>query len=196
MSILIVASLIVWIIIKFTVKKDNVGDYEFKFRKDFLKKKYHVKFGENLAFIKMEEDNYFMKKENNEQERIYICSYNEKEETFEVEIIMKYYKKGEFEEDLKKYISNRGGMEYFYKIKNLNIKKSGFQDIKENEEKTGELANLANMKTHLDMNRYKMLDSPNDFKVLENVNKYKYNNKFYSSEIYENAIIKVANEKN
>ena len=177
-------------------KKDNVGDYEFKFRKDFLEKKYQVKFGENLAFIKMEEDNYFMKKENNEQERIYICSYNEKEETFEVEIIMKYYKKGEFEEDLKKYISNRGGMEYFYKIKNLNIKKSGFQDIKENEEKTGELANLANMKTHLDMNRYKMLDSPNDFKVLENVNKYKYNNKFYSSEIYENAIIKVANEKN
>ena len=183
--------------VDYIVKKRKENDYEYTFRNDLIEKKYLVKFGENLAFIKMEEDNYFMKKENNEQERIFVCCYDEKNESFDVKIIMKYYKKGGFEEDLKKYISNRGGMEYFYKVKNLDIKKDSFQDICENGEKIGELANL-NMETRLDMNRYKMLNFLYKYENYEGNNTKgiwkKVSKNSISSDVYGNPINLIAKE--
>ena len=151
-------------------KKGYSGDYVYKFKGDLTEKIYKVKFGENLAFIKMEENKYFMEKEPNDQERIFVCSYNKNKNIFEVEIIMKYFKKGGFDEDLEKYISNRGGMEYFYRIKELNIQKPGFQDMNKNNEKPDKFVNIINMDTNLDMNRYEMLGSLNNFESFKNIN--------------------------
>ena len=177
--------------INYMYEKGYSADYEFEFKKELTEKIYKVKFGENLAFIKMEENNFFMEKEPNEQERIFVCSYDKNKEIFEVEIIMKYFKKGGFDEDLEKYISNRGGMEYFYRIKELNIQKPGFQDMNKNNEKTDKFVNIINMDTNLDMNRYEMLGSLNNFESFKNINNQNMN---ISSDARENALWKVYEE--
>jgi hypothetical protein len=177
--------------INYMYEKGYSADYEFEFKKELTEKIYKVKFGENLAFIKMEENNFFMEKEPNEQERIFVCSYDKNKEIFEVEIIMKYFKKGGFDEDLEKYISNRGGMEYFYRIKELNIQKPGFQDMNKNNEKTDKFVNIINMDTNLDMNRYEMLGSLNNFESFKNINNQDMN---ISSDVRENPLWKVYDE--
>jgi hypothetical protein len=174
-------------------KKSYSEDYEYEFKRDLVEKIYNVKFGENLAFIKMEENNNFMEKEPNEQERIFVCSYNKNKNIFEVEIIMKYFKKGGFDEDLEKYISNRGGMEYFYRIKELNIQKPGFQDMNKNNEKPDKFVNIINMDVNLDMNRYEMLGSLNNFESFKNINNQDMN---ISSDVRENPLWKVYDEFN
>ena len=174
--------------IDFIYKKKYSNDYEFKFQKDLIEKKYKVKLGENLAFIKMEENNCFMEKEKKEQERIFVCSYNKNKEIFEVEIIMQYFRKGGFDEDLEKYISNRGGMEYFYRIKELDIKKPGFQEMNRNNEKIDKFVNIINDEKNMDMNRYEMLGSLNDFDSFKNINMN------ISSDVYQNPINIVAEE--
>jgi len=177
--------------VNYMYKKGYSGDYEYEFKEDLTKKIYKVKFGENLAFIKMEENNYFMEKEPNEEERIFVCSYNKNKNIFEVEIIMKYFKKGGFDEDLEKNISNRGGMEYFYRIKELNIQKPGFQDMNKNNEKPDKFVNIINMDANLDMNRYEMLGSLNNFESFKNINNQDIN---ISSDVRENPLWKVYDE--
>ena len=176
--------------IDFIYEKKDSNDYKFKFKADLIEKKYKVKFGENLAFIKMEENNCFMEKEKKEQERIFVCSYNKNKEIFEVEIIMQYFRKGGFDEDLEKYISNRGGMEYFYRIKELDIKKPGFQEMNRNNEKIDKFVNIINVEKNMDMNRYEMLGSLNDFDSFKNINMN------ISSDVYQNPINIVAEEFN
>ena len=124
---------------------------------DIEKKIFQVKLGENHAFIKMDKDNVFFKKGKNEQEKILVCRYDEKNKIFEVEIVMRYIKNGGFDLDLEKYISNRGGMEYFYKLKKIDIEKHDLQDIRENGEKVGDLAIIIDVKSHINNLKYEML---------------------------------------
>ena len=124
---------------------------------DIEKKIYQIKLGENHAFIKMDKDNVFFKKGKNEQEKILVCRYDEKNQIFEVEIVMRYIKKGGFDLDLEKYISNRGGMEYFYRLKKIDIEKHDLQEIRENGEKVGDLAIIIDVKSHINNLKYEML---------------------------------------
>ena len=124
---------------------------------DIEKKIYQIKLGENHAFIKMDKDNVFFKKGKNEQEKILVCRYDEKNNIFEVEIVMRNIKKGGFDLDLEKYISNRGGMEYFYRLKKIDIEKHDLQEIRENGEKVGDLAIIIDVKSHINNLKYEML---------------------------------------
>ena len=124
---------------------------------DIEKKIYQIKLGENHAFIKMDKDNVFFKKGKNEQEKILVCRYDEKNQIFEVEIVMRYIKKGGFDLDLEKYISNRGGMEYFYRLKKIDIEKHDLQEIRENGEKVGDLTIMIDVKSHINNLKYEML---------------------------------------
>ena len=128
-----------------------------KLRRDLKEKIYQVKLGENHIFIKMEKDNDFFQRKN-EKEKIFVCRYDEKNEMFEVEIVLNYFKKGGFDLDLEKYISNRGGMEYFYRLKKINVKRRGLQDINENGEKIGEIAIIRDVNSHMNITKYEMLE--------------------------------------
>ena len=77
---------------------------------------------------------------------------------FEVEIVLNYFKKGGFDLDLEKYISNRGGMEYFYRLKKINVEGRGLQDINENGEKIGEIAIIRDVNSHMNITKYEMLE--------------------------------------
>ena len=140
-------------------EKDKSKSKLDELRKDFKEKIYQVKLGENHAFIKMEKDNDFFEKIKNVQEKIFVCRYDEKNQMFDVESVLNYFKKGGFDLDLEKYISNRGGMEYFYRLKKINVKRRGLQDINENGEKIGEIANIKDdVDTHMNIAKYKMLE--------------------------------------
>ena len=164
----------------------NLKAINYKFNAELNEKKFQIKFGEKFAFIKIEGDNFFKIKNKinnhkNKQEKIeemiFVCSYNENEEKFTVDIIMNYYKKGNFDTDVEKYISNRGGMEFFYRMKKVDIKKFGIQNINENGKKVGELCNLLDMETYLDMNRYKIIDPTKDIIKIKNNNNYQNTSK-------------------
>ena len=164
----------------------NLKTINYKFNAELNEKKFQIKFGEKFAFIKIEGDNFFKIKNkiNNHkykqekiEEMIFVCSYNENEEKFTVDIIMNYYKKGNFDADVEKYISNRGGMEFFYRMKKVDIKKFGIQNINENGKKVGELCNLLDMETYLDMNRYKIIDPTKDIIKIKNNNNYQNTSK-------------------
>ena len=164
----------------------NLKTINYKFNAELNEKKFQIKFGEKFAFIKIEGDNFFKIKNKinnhkNKQEKIeemiFVCSYNENEEKFTVDIIMNYYKKGNFDADVEKYISNRGGMEFFYRMKKVDIKKFGIQNINENGKKVGELCNLLDMETYLDMNKYKIIDPTKDIIKIKNNNNYQNTSK-------------------
>jgi len=70
--------------------------FHYSFIDDSIKKIYKIKFGENLAFIKIENDN--------NQEIIYICEYKKNEGIFDIITFMTYSQKGLFDNDVEKYI--------------------------------------------------------------------------------------------
>ena len=151
--------------------------YKYKYRDDLIIKKYQVKLGERHAFIKIEEGNPFIIDEENNninegkvKERIFVCRYNEEEEIFEVEVILSYYKKGQFDEDVKKYISNRGGLEYFYQQEKLDIKKIDIQKNNGIGRKIREVYNVKNLETHMDLTRCKMLGLVTNLNISNNIN--------------------------
>ena len=126
------------------------------------RKPYLIKFGESLAFLKTKE----LKKET-----IYVFRYDGNEEKFEVEIILQYDKEGLFDDDLKNYISNRGGMEYFYVKKNLNFNKDEIQTIyNENGEKIGIFINILDMDKYINIFKYQMILTKKE-KKNNNINK-------------------------
>ena len=138
----------------FSVSKQIVitNNSEYYFSDDVNNKIYQIKFGENLAFVKIETDN---------QETFYICEYNKDKKNFDIIIFMSYSQKGLFDNDIEKYISNRGGLEYFYLKKNLNLKKDEKQIIKDDEENNiGILINFVDMSKHLNIYKFEQIKSP------------------------------------
>ena len=144
----------------YSVSKQTVisNNSQYYFTDDINKKIYKIKFGENLAFIKIESEN---------QEIIYICEYNKNEGIFDIIIYINYSQKGLFDNDVEKYISNRGGLEYFYIKKKLNLEKNKQQTIKDDEgNDIGILINIVDMSKHLNLYKYEQIKPKNNY--LEN----------------------------
>ena len=144
----------------YSVSKQTVisNNSQYYFIDDINKKIYKIKFGENLAFIKIESEN---------QEIIYICEYNKNEGIFDIIIYINYSQKGLFDNDVEKYISNRGGLEYFYIKKKLNLEKNKQQTIKDDEgNDIGILINIVDMSKHLNLYKYEQIKPKNNY--LEN----------------------------
>ena len=117
------------------------------------KKIYNIKFGENLAFIKLG---------NNKKENILIYEYNKDKKIFDIITFMTYSKEGLFDNDVEKYISNRGGLEYFYLKKKLNFMKNNQQKINdENGNAVGILINIVDMSQHLNVYKFEQIKPPN-----------------------------------
>ena len=137
------------------------------------KKIYNIKFGENLAFIKLG---------NNKQENILIYEYNKDKKIFDIITFMTYSKEGLFDNDVEKYISNRGGLEYFYLKKKLNFMKNNLQKINdENGNSVGILINIVDMSQHLNVYKFEQIKPPNvylgnyfgDAFLIDNRNQYR-----------------------
>ena len=144
----------------YSVSKQTVisNNSQYDFIDDINKKIYQIKFGENLAFIKIESEN---------QEIIYICEYNKNEGIFDIIIYINYSQKGLFDNDVEKYISNRGGLEYFYIKKKLNLEKNKQQIIKDDEgNDIGILINIVDISKHLNLYKYEQIKPKNNY--LEN----------------------------
>ena len=142
----------------FSVSKQSIisNNSQYSFIDDFNKKIYKIKFGENLAFIKIEIDN--------NQEIIYICEYNKEKGIFDIITFMTYSQKGLFDNDVEKYISNRGGLEYFYIKKKLNLEKNKQQTIKDDEgNDIGILINIVDMSKHLNLYKYEQIKPKNNY---------------------------------
>ena len=137
------------------------------------KKIYNIKFGENLAFIKLG---------NNKKENILIYEYNKDKKIFDIITFMTYSKEGLFDNDVEKYISNRGGLEYFYLKKKLNFMKNNQQKINdENGNAVGILINIVDMSQHLNVYKFEQIKPPNvylgnyfgDAFLIDNRNQYR-----------------------
>ena len=139
----------------FILIKQNILDALFdilKLCKDYLEKcLYEVMFGETYAFIKHKNDN----------KTIFACSYEEK--SFEVETILKYDKEECFSNEIKNYISNKRGLEYYYQKRKLKISEKKMQIIKD--DNSGSIGFLLNIKdnNHLNINKY-------DEKTIDKIN--------------------------
>jgi len=120
---------------------------------------YEAKFGENYIFIKD-------KIKDNNNEIIFACYLNKNDSSIDVECILKYFNPC-FNEEAEKYISNRGGIEYFYLKKELKLDVGGIQKIKDakREETIGNLINIKNPKNHFDLGRFDL-----ENKIDNNVN--------------------------
>jgi hypothetical protein len=94
-------------------------------------------------------------KQNIYNETIFVCYFNKNDYTVDVECILKYFNPC-FEEEIEKYISNRGGIEYFYIKKELKLDEGGIQNIIDTKTKNiiGNLINIRNPKNHFNLGRF------------------------------------------
>jgi len=141
------------------VKEDVLNNfykliYNYELSEKYL---YKVKLGENYIFIKD-------KKKKNNNETIFVCYFNKNDNTIEVECILQYFKPC-FNEEIEKYISNRGGIEYFFSKKQLNPNEGEIQMIIDTKTKRniGNLINIKNPNNHFDLGRF-------DLEKIENCN--------------------------
>jgi len=141
------------------VKEDVLNNFYKLIYNSELSEKYlyKVKLGENYIFIKD-------KKKKNNNETIFVCYFNKNDNTIEVECILQYFKPC-FNEEKEKYISNRGGIEYFFSKKQLNPNEGEIQMIIDTKTKRniGNLINIKNPNNHFDLGRF-------DLEKIENCN--------------------------
>lgn len=135
--------------INFIPIKENIFNgllKELKISTDkYQKYLYKIKFGENYAFIRD-------KNKNESGETIFVCYINENK--FEIVSILKYNHTDEFNNEIKNYISNRGGLEYYYQSRRLKINTKDNQIIiNSDNKKIGSLLNLKDLNNY--MNIYK-----------------------------------------
>ena len=134
------------------IKKKLLEDLldELKMSKDHLNHYlYEIVFGENFAFIKDKE---------NENEIIFVCTFNENNFLFQVIALLIYNEKGRFLEEAKEFICNRGGLEYYYQKRNLVFDKSSSIIIKDEKAQCiGKLINLVDMKDYINEFKYDSL---------------------------------------
>ena len=107
---------------------------------------YPVKFGENLIFIK-----------NNKQESgetIYVCFLNEN--VLQVGMILIYKEKKYFNKEIRKFISNKGGLEYYYQERKLkvNINNIPQKIIDREDDKIGFLINIINLEDFIEAYKF------------------------------------------
>ena len=107
---------------------------------------YPVKFGENLIFIK-----------NNKPESgetIYVCFLNEN--VLQVGIILVYKEKKYFNKEIRKFISNKGGLEYYYQERKLkvNINNIPQKIIDREDDNIGFLINIINLEDFIEAYKF------------------------------------------
>ena len=107
---------------------------------------YPVKFGENLIFIK-----------NNKPESgetIYVCFLNEN--VLQVGIILIYKEKKYFNKEIRKFISNKGGLEYYYQERKLkvNINNIPQKIIDREDDNIGFLINIINLEDFIEAYKF------------------------------------------
>ena len=107
---------------------------------------YPVKFGENLIFIK-----------NNKQESgetIYVCFLNEN--VLQVGMILIYKEKKYFNKEIRKFISNKGGLEYYYQERKLkvNINNIPQKIIDREDDNIGFLINIINLEDFIEAYKF------------------------------------------
>ena len=105
-----------------------------------------VKFGENLIFIK-----------NNKPESgetIYVCFLNEN--VLQVGIILVYKEKKYFNKEIRKFISNKGGLEYYYQERKLkvNINNIPQKIIDREDDNIGFLINIINLEDFIEAYKF------------------------------------------
>jgi hypothetical protein len=132
--------------INFMLIKEDILNYlldNVKFKKDEYKKfLYEIKFGEKYAFI-------IDQKSNEEEKTIFVSIFSSINNSFQVVAILNY-KSDNFEKEIKEYISNKGGLEYYYFKRNLDMHEKGKQIIKNSEgSEIGFLINIEDGNTHL-----------------------------------------------
>jgi hypothetical protein len=106
---------------------------------------YPVKFGENLIIIK-----------NNKPESgetIYVCFLNES--VLQVGIILVYNEKKYFNKEIRKFISNKGGLEYYYQERKLKVNVNTPQKIIDREDDNiGFLINIINLEDFIEAYKF------------------------------------------
>jgi hypothetical protein len=132
--------------INFMLIKEDILNYlldNAKINKDEYKKfLYEIKFGEKYAFI-------IDQKSNEEEKTIFVSIFSSINNSFQVVAILNY-KPDIFEKEIKEYISNKGGLEYYYFKRNLDMHEKGKQIIKNSEgSEIGFLINIEDGNTHL-----------------------------------------------
>lgn len=137
-----------FVLVKENILNDLLKDLDIS-TNNYKKLLYQVKFGENHIFIKNN------KKENGET--IFVCFLNENE--FEVGIILIYNQKDYFNKEIKKYISNKGGLEYYYQSRKLKINLITPQKIFDREsDMVGYLINIINLNDYIKPYKFTNID--------------------------------------
>ena len=137
-----------FVLVKENILNDLLKDLDIS-TNNYKKLLYQVKFGENHIFIKNN------KKENGET--IFVCFLNENE--FEVGIILNYNQKDYFNKEIKKYISNKGGLEYYYQKRKLKINLITPQKIFDKEsDMVGYLINIINLNDYIKPYKFTNID--------------------------------------
>ena len=109
---------------------------------NFKKYLYEILMGENYLFVK----------ENN-KEIIYVYYLNEN--NFEIAAILNYNQKTTFIDEMKKYIYNRGGLEYYYYKRSIKLELNKKQKIINREkDEIGYLVNIGDLKNIMNMYKY------------------------------------------
>ena len=109
------------------------------------------KFQEHLFGVLLGENNLFIK-DNSKRETIYACYLNDN--NFYVYAILEYNKNDYFLDEVKKYISNRGGLEYYYHVRNIELSNEE-QLIRDKEtDKVGKLKNIRDLVNIINMYKY------------------------------------------
>ena len=104
------------------IKEDSFNNFldDLEIKKDNYKKcLYQIKFWENHVFIKEKNDKGEI--------RIFVCSFIDN--IFKVFVFLNYNSEEIFKEEIKNYICNKGGLEYYYLKRNIEIKNFEKQKI-------------------------------------------------------------------
>ena len=110
-------------------------------------------FKQYLFGVLIGENNLFIKENiKNNKETIYACYLNKN--NFEVYAILNYCRKNYFLNEVKKYIGNRGGLEYYYHKRNINLSKAKQDIIDMEKEKVGDLNNIEELSNIMNMYKY------------------------------------------
>ena len=133
-----------FILIKENDLNDLFKDFNLKI-KDINNNLYKVQIGENYLFMK---DN------SNIENNIYYICYPFIF-LFNVDKILKYKEDKYYSREIKLYIKNKGGLDYYFEQRNLDVSNNSIQKIidKENEY-IGDLINIVNNKTLYDINKF------------------------------------------
>ena len=116
----------------FNININNINNYLYK-----------VLFGENYVFIKSNLDN-----------NVYYICYP-LIILFYVDKILRFKEEKIFNREIKLYIKNRGGLEYYFEERKLNIDTNEIQPIIDKEqENIGDLINIITNKTMVNLNKY------------------------------------------